>query len=153
MWNKCEINMYPQSNMCKYVCYPGMLTPLYVIINPRISQNERGHDVCVLNCSYSLGLYTWFRIIFPLASFLHVNLSNILSVGAAATPAELREHLIQKLRLVLASGSDEECSVCLDSLRLPVITHCAHVYCRSCITQVIGTEQVRVLPSAGSRCL
>ncbi|XP_076604419.1 helicase-like transcription factor isoform X2 [Chaetodon auriga] len=62
-------------------------------------------------------------------------------LGAAATPAELRERLIEKLRLVLASGSDEECSVCLDSVRLPVITHCAHVYCRPCIAQVISNEQ------------
>ncbi|KAM9708224.1 helicase-like transcription factor [Menidia menidia] len=67
-------------------------------------------------------------------------------LGAAATPAELRERLIEKLRLVLASGSDEECSVCLDSVRLPVITHCAHVYCRPCIAQVISTEQAK------SRC-
>ncbi|TKS86904.1 Helicase-like transcription factor [Collichthys lucidus] len=65
-------------------------------------------------------------------------------LGAAATPAELRERLIEKLRLVLASGSDEECSVCLDSVRLPVITHCAHVYCRPCIAQVIGAEQNNV---------
>ncbi|KAF3845222.1 hypothetical protein F7725_008385 [Dissostichus mawsoni] len=56
-------------------------------------------------------------------------------LGAAATPAELRERLIEKLRSVLASGSDEECSVCLESVRLPVITHCAHVYCRPCIAQ------------------
>ncbi|XP_070776033.1 helicase-like transcription factor [Enoplosus armatus] len=62
-------------------------------------------------------------------------------LGAAATPAELRERLIEKLRLVLASGSDEECSVCLDSVRLPVITHCAHVYCRPCIAQVLSTKQ------------
>ncbi|KAM4625187.1 helicase-like transcription factor isoform 2-T2 [Polymixia lowei] len=62
-------------------------------------------------------------------------------LGSAATPAEMRERLIEKLRLVLASGSDEECSVCLDSLRLPVITHCAHVYCRPCIAQVISNEQ------------
>uniref|UniRef100_A0A671VD37 Helicase like transcription factor n=1 Tax=Sparus aurata TaxID=8175 RepID=A0A671VD37_SPAAU len=62
-------------------------------------------------------------------------------IGAGATPAELRERLIEKLRLVLASGSDEECSVCLDSVQLPVITHCAHVYCRPCIAQVISTEQ------------
>ncbi|XP_010784510.1 glycogenin-1-like [Notothenia coriiceps] len=60
---------------------------------------------------------------------------------AAATPAELRERLIEKLRSVLASGSDEECSVCLESVRLPVITHCAHVYCRPCIAQVISSEQ------------
>ncbi|KAK5917223.1 hypothetical protein CgunFtcFv8_012130 [Champsocephalus gunnari] len=62
-------------------------------------------------------------------------------LGAAATPAELRERLIEKLRSVLASGSDEECSVCLESVRLPVITHCAHVYCRPCIAQVISSEQ------------
>ncbi|XP_037551513.1 helicase-like transcription factor [Nematolebias whitei] len=62
-------------------------------------------------------------------------------LGTAATPAELRQRLIEKLRMVLSSGSDEECSVCLDSVRLPVITHCAHVYCRPCIAQVISTEQ------------
>ncbi|XP_037341930.2 helicase-like transcription factor [Pungitius pungitius] len=62
-------------------------------------------------------------------------------LAAAATPAEMRERLIEKLRLVLASGSDEECSVCLDSVHLPVITHCAHVYCRPCIAQVISSEQ------------
>ncbi|XP_040915954.1 helicase-like transcription factor isoform X2 [Toxotes jaculatrix] len=67
-------------------------------------------------------------------------------LGATATPAELRERLIEKLRLVLASGSDEECSVCLDSVRLPVITHCAHVYCRPCIAQVISTEQTARCP-------
>ncbi|KAG7238033.1 hypothetical protein INR49_031387 [Caranx melampygus] len=61
-------------------------------------------------------------------------------LGAAATPAELRERLIEKMRLVLASGSDEECSVCLNSICLPVITHCAHIYCRPCIAQVISTD-------------
>ncbi|KAL0983800.1 hypothetical protein UPYG_G00132950 [Umbra pygmaea] len=57
------------------------------------------------------------------------------------TPAALKDRLMDKLRLVLGSGSDEECAVCLDSVRLPVITHCAHVYCRSCIAEVIRTEQ------------
>lgn len=76
-----------------------------------------------------------------------------LSLGAAATPAELRERLIEKLRMVLASGSDEECSVCLDSVHHPVITHCAHVYCRPCIAQVISTGQVNVQFSAESRAL
>ncbi|CAG13358.1 unnamed protein product [Tetraodon nigroviridis] len=65
---------------------------------------------------------------------------NSLS-GMSATPAEMRERLIEKLRVVLSSGSDEECSVCLDSVRLPVITRCAHIYCRPCITQVISTQQ------------
>lgn len=62
-------------------------------------------------------------------------------LGLSCTPAELRQRLVEKLRLVLASGSDEECSVCLDSVQLPVITHCAHVYCRACIAQVISSEQ------------
>ncbi|XP_017158143.1 helicase-like transcription factor isoform X2 [Poecilia reticulata] len=64
-------------------------------------------------------------------------------LASADTPAELRQRLMEKMRLVLASGSDEECSVCLDSIRMPVITHCAHVYCRPCIAQVINSEQAR----------
>ncbi|MEQ2247035.1 hypothetical protein ILYODFUR_005157 [Ilyodon furcidens] len=62
-------------------------------------------------------------------------------IATAGTPADLRQRLIEKMRLVLASGSDEECSVCLDSIHLPVITYCAHVYCRPCIAQVISSEQ------------
>lgn len=38
---------------------------------------------------------------------------------------------------VLSTGMDEECPVCLDSLSIPVITHCAHVFCRMCIENVI----------------
>ncbi|XP_056446108.1 helicase-like transcription factor isoform X4 [Gadus chalcogrammus] len=66
--------------------------------------------------------------------------------GAAGTPAELRERLVEKLRSVLASGFDEECAVCLESVRLPVITPCAHVYCRPCIAKVVASEQ------EGARC-
>ncbi|KAK0141626.1 Helicase-like transcription factor [Merluccius polli] len=62
-------------------------------------------------------------------------------LSVATTPAELRQRLVEKLRAVLASGSDEECSVCLESVRLPVITHCAHVYCRPCIAQVVASER------------
>uniref|UniRef100_A0A8C2KSN4 Helicase-like transcription factor n=1 Tax=Cyprinus carpio TaxID=7962 RepID=A0A8C2KSN4_CYPCA len=57
------------------------------------------------------------------------------------TPNELRERLINKITLVLNSGSDEECAICLDSLRQPVITYCAHVYCRPCICEVIRSEK------------
>lgn len=61
------------------------------------------------------------------------------------TPSELRERLINKITLVLNSGSDEECAICLDSLRQPVITYCAHVYCRPCICEVIRSEKVRII--------
>ncbi|NXY71558.1 HLTF factor, partial [Glareola pratincola] len=57
------------------------------------------------------------------------------------TPEELRETLVTKMKLVLSSGSDEECAVCLESLTLPVITRCAHVFCKPCIFEVIRSEQ------------
>ncbi|NXK20046.1 HLTF factor, partial [Arenaria interpres] len=57
------------------------------------------------------------------------------------TPEELRETLVNKMKLVLSSGSDEECAVCLESLTHPVITRCAHVFCKPCIFEVIRSEQ------------
>ncbi|XP_075412023.1 helicase-like transcription factor isoform X2 [Tenrec ecaudatus] len=60
---------------------------------------------------------------------------------ASDTPEELRKKLIRKMKLILSSGSDEECAICLDSLTVPVITHCAHVFCKPCICQVIQNEQ------------
>ncbi len=59
----------------------------------------------------------------------------------SATPEELRKVLVAKILEVLQSGSDEECAICLDSLKTPVITHCAHVFCRACIQQVIQAEE------------
>ncbi|XP_074860180.1 helicase-like transcription factor [Carettochelys insculpta] len=58
-----------------------------------------------------------------------------------STPEELREKLVNKMKLVLSSGSDEECAICLDSLNIPVITHCAHVFCKPCICEVIQSEK------------
>ncbi|KAL3846898.1 hypothetical protein ACJMK2_017850 [Sinanodonta woodiana] len=54
---------------------------------------------------------------------------------------ELQEKLIGTLITVLSSGSEEECAICLDGLKSPVITHCAHVYCRPCIEVVIKNER------------
>ena len=55
---------------------------------------------------------------------------------------ELREKLIGRLVMVLGAGTDEECAICLESLNVPVITHCAHVFCRPCIESVIQNERV-----------
>uniref|UniRef100_A0A8C3SU50 Helicase like transcription factor n=1 Tax=Chelydra serpentina TaxID=8475 RepID=A0A8C3SU50_CHESE len=67
--------------------------------------------------------------------------TNTSSSSCDSTPEELREKLVNKMKLVLSSGSDEECAICLDSLNLPVITHCAHVFCKPCICEVIQSEQ------------
>uniref|UniRef100_A0A8C0EIB4 Helicase like transcription factor n=1 Tax=Bubo bubo TaxID=30461 RepID=A0A8C0EIB4_BUBBB len=67
---------------------------------------------------------------------------SYLSVSADnKTPEELHETLVNKMKLVLSSGSDEECAVCLESLTVPVITRCAHVFCKPCIFEVIRSEQ------------
>ncbi|KAJ8786108.1 hypothetical protein J1605_006542 [Eschrichtius robustus] len=77
----------------------------------------------------------------------HLLTNAVSSCGPSAfslgndTPEELRKKLIRKMKLILSSGSDEECAICLDSLTVPVITHCAHVFCKPCICQVIQNEQ------------
>ncbi|XP_062069325.1 helicase-like transcription factor isoform X5 [Lepus europaeus] len=77
----------------------------------------------------------------------HLLTNTVSSSGPSAfslgndTPEELRKKLIKKMKLILSSGSDEECAICLDSLTVPVITHCAHVFCKPCICQVIQNEQ------------
>uniref|UniRef100_A0A670YCJ5 Helicase like transcription factor n=1 Tax=Pseudonaja textilis TaxID=8673 RepID=A0A670YCJ5_PSETE len=63
------------------------------------------------------------------------------SVSQSSTSEEFRDILIQKMKLVLSSGSDEECAICLDSLAAPIITHCAHVFCKTCICEVIQREK------------
>lgn len=72
----------------------------------------------------------------------HLVSSNLSSISlAASTPDELRETLVNKIKLVLNSGSDEECAICLDSINIPIITRCAHVFCKPCICQVIHSEK------------
>uniref|UniRef100_A0A8C0IAD3 Helicase like transcription factor n=1 Tax=Bubo bubo TaxID=30461 RepID=A0A8C0IAD3_BUBBB len=71
---------------------------------------------------------------------LCVNTSSSFSADNK-TPEELHETLVNKMKLVLSSGSDEECAVCLESLTVPVITRCAHVFCKPCIFEVIRSEQ------------
>jgi SWI/SNF-related matrix-associated actin-dependent regulator of chromatin subfamily A3 len=42
--------------------------------------------------------------------------------------------------LQLRIDSQEDCCVCLDSLKNPAITACAHAFCRDCIERVIETQ-------------
>lgn len=42
--------------------------------------------------------------------------------------------------LQIRIDSQEECPVCMDSMNNPVITACAHAFCRECIEKVIQTQ-------------
>lgn len=46
---------------------------------------------------------------------------------------------LQKM-LQLSIDSQEDCAICLDSYKEPVITKCAHAFCTSCIERVIETQ-------------
>merc|ERR1712098_108298 len=52
---------------------------------------------------------------------------------------DLEKRLVTQLRDMIRSGVSEDCSVCLDDLKSPVITPCAHVFCRPCIEAVLET--------------
>jgi len=58
--------------------------------------------------------------------------------GVVALTDKNKALLQEALRLVVES--QEECPVCIDTLNDPVITHCKHVFCRSCITKVVEVQ-------------
>ena len=50
---------------------------------------------------------------------------------------ERAKALAERLRDMIREGISDECSICLADFDHPVITPCAHVYCKPCITQLI----------------
>ncbi|CAI9099538.1 OLC1v1036379C1 [Oldenlandia corymbosa var. corymbosa] len=45
--------------------------------------------------------------------------------------------LLEKMLSVLQEGVDLDCSICMSELTSPVITCCAHIFCRACILKAI----------------
>ena len=45
------------------------------------------------------------------------------------------KRLAESLRDMIKEGATDDCSICMGDLNQPVITPCAHVFCRNCITQ------------------
>ncbi|ETI23510.1 hypothetical protein G647_05312 [Cladophialophora carrionii CBS 160.54] len=63
-----------------------------------------------------------------------VESNEVVDVTNAANRKTLQDILQVQI------DSQEDCCVCLDSLKNPVITACAHTYCRECIERVIETQ-------------
>ena len=53
---------------------------------------------------------------------------------------------MSQLRDLIRAGVTEDCSVCLDDLKSPVITPCGHVFCRPCIERVLDTQKPPTCP-------
>ncbi|CAI5494924.1 unnamed protein product [Closterium sp. Naga37s-1] len=79
-------------------------------------------------------------------------LEAIAALAAAAEEADRNQDkkaavpldplLLQKLLKLLAAGAaDEDCPICLSPPILPVMTPCAHIFCRRCIRRLFSIQK------------
>ncbi|KAF5838000.1 P-loop containing nucleoside triphosphate hydrolase protein [Dunaliella salina] len=103
--------------------------------------------------NYALVLQFLLRLrqICDAGSLVPDNITEILGgVAAQALAADkqqgrsapkLSPERIKELQDILVAAIDsEECPVCMEQFDSPVITACAHVFCRPCIEQVLKTQ-------------
>ncbi|KAK0742163.1 SNF2 family N-terminal domain-containing protein [Apiosordaria backusii] len=55
-------------------------------------------------------------------------------------PLNSKNRALLQQALQLFIESQEECPVCFEAMKSPVITHCKHVFCRPCISKVIEIQ-------------
>merc|ERR1719153_215363 len=61
------------------------------------------------------------------------------AVETATAASDEERQLVAQLRQMIKDGVTDDCSVCLEYLKSPVITPCAHVFCKTCIETVLDT--------------
>ena len=64
---------------------------------------------------------------------LHENKELINQISQAQT----HQQFIEEIKALIRSGVSPDCSSCLSEPQLPVITPCAHIFCRACLDQVL----------------
>jgi len=79
------------------------------------------------------------------------NKHNSADAPVSGMGDDVEKRLVSQLRDMIRSGVSDDCSVCLDDLKSPVITPCAHVYCRACIEMVLDTIKPPTCPLCRSK--
>ena len=64
---------------------------------------------------------------------MHENKELLEQISQIQTP----QQLIEDIKALIRSGVSPECCFCLSEPQLPVITPCAHIFCRACLDQAL----------------
>ena len=72
------------------------------------------------------------------------------SAASAAPAAALTEDALKRLLDVLKLGGLDDCCICLNTMHAPVVTRCAHVFCRGCLAPAL--ERKATCPLCRAPC-
>lgn len=72
-----------------------------------------------------------------LLEMAHEEQERLLQMQEQNGDTEAEQKLAEQLRDMIKEGFSDECSICLSEFNHPVITKCAHVYCKPCISRYV----------------